>query len=46
MGQVVRGNVELNYVSLCTGDGATVSDEAALEFRSSADGEALLFDFA
>jgi redox-sensitive bicupin YhaK (pirin superfamily) len=43
---VVGGRVELNHVSLDGGDGAAVSDEVALQFRSSVYGEALLFDLA
>jgi len=42
--QVVRGAVSLNGTPLQEGDGAAVSDEAALDLRASEDSEILLFD--
>ena len=46
--QVARGAVTLNGVTLKAGDGAAVSDEAALEIAGDGDGpsEILLFDLA
>ena len=42
--QVARGGIAVNGVALKAGDGAAVSDEAAITLRGSAGGEALLFD--
>ena len=44
--QVARGAVRLNGTTLGAGDGAAVSDEAALEITASASAEVLLFDLA
>jgi len=44
--QVVRGALALNGQPLRAGDGAAVSDEAALAVRAVEDAEALLFDLA
>jgi redox-sensitive bicupin YhaK (pirin superfamily) len=44
--QVARGAVELNGSPLVHGDGAAVSDEAALTLRASEPSEVLLFDLA
>jgi redox-sensitive bicupin YhaK (pirin superfamily) len=44
--QVARGAVSLNGSTLGAGDGATVSDEAALEIAGAARAEVLLFDLA
>jgi redox-sensitive bicupin YhaK (pirin superfamily) len=41
---VARGAVSLNGSTLGAGDGAAVSDEAALEIAGAADAEVLLFD--
>jgi hypothetical protein len=41
---VVSGSVELNGVALARGDGASVSDEVALELASTSVSETLLFD--
>ncbi|MDO8475616.1 MAG: pirin family protein [Candidatus Rokubacteria bacterium] len=43
---VARGAVSLNGSTLGAGDGAAVSDEAALEIAGAADAEVLLFDLA
>ncbi len=42
--QVVRGELALNGLYLSPGDGAAVSDEAALDLRASSAAHALLFD--
>jgi len=42
--QVARGAVELNGERLSAGDGAAISDEAALALRAEAPAELLLFD--
>jgi redox-sensitive bicupin YhaK (pirin superfamily) len=44
--QVARGGVTLNGETLKQGDGAAVSDEAALELTATADAEVLVFDLA
>src|SRR5262249_34850274 len=44
--QVARGDVAVNGVPLQAGDGASASDEAALDFTASTDAEVLLFDLA
>jgi redox-sensitive bicupin YhaK (pirin superfamily) len=44
--QVVRGSIQLNNVAFTRGDGACISDEAALEVESSSVSETLLFDLA
>jgi hypothetical protein len=44
--QVVTGDVELNGQRLGDGDGAAVSDEAAIELRAAGETELLLFDLA
>ncbi|MGI9415488.1 MAG: pirin family protein [Hyphomicrobiales bacterium] len=44
--QVARGTVTLNGEQLCPGDGAAVSDEAALELKATSDAEILVFDMA
>jgi redox-sensitive bicupin YhaK (pirin superfamily) len=44
--QVVRGAVMLNGTPLTAGDGATVSQETALEIRATDAAEILLFDLA
>lgn len=44
--QVTRGALTVNGTELKAGDGAAVSEEPKLEFRASADAEALLFDLA
>lgn len=44
--QVARGGIELNGTTLDQGDGAAVSEEAALDFTASADSEVLVFDLA
>jgi redox-sensitive bicupin YhaK (pirin superfamily) len=41
---VARGAVSLNGVALGAGDGAALSEEAALDIRASAPAEVLLFD--
>jgi hypothetical protein len=43
---VARGAVSLNGSTLGAGDGAAVSDEAALEITGAADAEVMLFDLA
>jgi redox-sensitive bicupin YhaK (pirin superfamily) len=43
---VARGAVSLNGSMLGAGDGAAVSDEAALEITGAARAEVLLFDLA
>jgi redox-sensitive bicupin YhaK (pirin superfamily) len=43
---VARGAVSLNGSTLGSGDGAAVSDEAALEIAGAADAEVMLFDLA
>jgi hypothetical protein len=43
---VARGAVSLNGSTLGAGDGAAVSDEAALEIAGAADAEVMLFDLA
>jgi quercetin 2,3-dioxygenase len=42
--QVTHGSVDVNGQQLAAGDGAALSDEAAVELRATADSEALLFD--
>lgn len=42
--QVVRGGLTANGVPLETGDGASISDESAIELRFTDDSEVLLFD--
>jgi redox-sensitive bicupin YhaK (pirin superfamily) len=44
--QVIRGDVTVNGESLAAGDGAAISDEAAVELRAESDAEVLLFDLA
>jgi redox-sensitive bicupin YhaK (pirin superfamily) len=44
--QVVRGAVDCNGRALAAGDGAAVSDEAALTLRAAEPAEVLLFDLA
>jgi redox-sensitive bicupin YhaK (pirin superfamily) len=44
--QVVSGSVALNGVALVSGDGASVTDEVALELTSTSVSETLLFDVA
>jgi redox-sensitive bicupin YhaK (pirin superfamily) len=44
--QVARGDVTLNGGALHAGDGASASDEAALDLVASTDAEVLLFDLA
>ncbi len=44
--QLARGHGELNGVPLEAGDGAAVSNEAALRFAATKDAEALLFDLS
>jgi len=44
--QVVRGAVDCNGRTLAAGDGAAVSDEAALTLRAAEPSEVLLFDLA
>ena len=44
--QVARGGVALNGTTLDQGDGAAVSDEAALDLVAAEDSEILLFDLA
>jgi redox-sensitive bicupin YhaK (pirin superfamily) len=44
--QVVGGAVTVNGTPLGAGDGASVSEETALDFKAGADSEILLFDLA
>ena len=44
--ELARGAVRLKGVWLLAGDGAAVSEEAALEFSGEAESEVLLFDLA
>ena len=44
--QVASGEVTVNGVTLAQGDGAAVSDEAALHLKATADAEILVFDLA
>jgi redox-sensitive bicupin YhaK (pirin superfamily) len=44
--QVARGAVVVNGQPLAQGDGAAVSDEAAVELRATVDAEILVFDLA
>jgi redox-sensitive bicupin YhaK (pirin superfamily) len=44
--QVLRGRVTANGASLEAGDGAALSDEAALEIAADSEAEVLLFDLA
>lgn len=44
--QVARGAISLNGVSLNSGDGAAISDEANLTIDATTDAEVLLFDLA
>ncbi len=44
--QVARGAISLNGTALAAGDGAAVSDEASLDFASTAESEFLVFDLA
>ncbi len=44
--QVARGAVKVNGQPLKAGDGAALSDEAAVELEGSADAEVLVFDLA
>ena len=44
--QVTRGAVQVNGTSLGAGDGAAISDEAAVAIEASAPSELLLFDLA
>jgi redox-sensitive bicupin YhaK (pirin superfamily) len=44
--QVAKGALSVNGVDLAEGDGAAVSDEAALELVGKGGGEALVFDLA
>jgi quercetin 2,3-dioxygenase len=42
--QIVRGQVLINQVELSAGDGASISDEAAVSITAETDAEVLLFD--
>lgn len=42
--QIVRGDIELNGIPMTAGDGAAISDEAALKLRAITPAEILLFD--
>jgi hypothetical protein len=44
--QVARGSIEVNGQRLAQGDGAAISDEAALELRGGQGAEVLVFDLA
>lgn len=44
--QVARGTVQLNGQQLHPGDGAAISDEAAITIAATSDAEILLFDMA
>lgn len=44
--QVLRGRVELNGLSLDTGDGAAITDEPNIEIVATQDAEIMLFDLA
>ena len=44
--QVARGEVTVNGETLREGDGAAVSEEAALDLKATADAEVLVFDLA
>ena len=44
--QVLRGNVTLGDHSLTAGDGAALSNEAALTIQAQSDAEVMLFDLA
>ena len=44
--QVARGNITLNGKALAQGDGAALSDEAAVELQAQAPAEVLVFDLA
>jgi redox-sensitive bicupin YhaK (pirin superfamily) len=44
--QLVRGEVGLNDIPLCAGDGAAVSGESVLRLAAKKDAEGLLFDLA
>jgi hypothetical protein len=44
--QVIDGAVDVDRVSLSTGDGAAVSDEAELRLQAETDAHVLLFDLA
>jgi quercetin 2,3-dioxygenase len=44
--QVARGSVELNGKKLSAGDGAAISDEAAVQIKAEKPSEVLLFDLA
>jgi redox-sensitive bicupin YhaK (pirin superfamily) len=44
--QIARGGITLNGQALGEGDGAAVSDEAALDLAATADSEVLVFDLA
>ena len=42
--QVIEGAIDLNSVTLATGDGAAVSDGEGLRIRATTDAHFLLFD--
>ena len=44
--QVARGSVTIGEHELSAGDGASISDEAAISVKASTDAEVLLFDLA
>jgi redox-sensitive bicupin YhaK (pirin superfamily) len=44
--QVARGEVQLNGTSLKAGDGASISDESAIDLTTAGGAEVLLFDLA
>src|SRR5688572_4634695 len=44
--QVARGGIDVNGRPLQQGDGAAISDEAALDLRATGDSEILVFDLA
>lgn len=44
--QVLRGSVGVNGTQLTAGDGAAVSDEAALAIKAASDAEIMLFDLS
>jgi quercetin 2,3-dioxygenase len=44
--QVLRGSIQLGGAKLTAGDGAAVSDEAALDIKASSPSELMLFDLA
>lgn len=44
--QVIKGDLEINGVKLVAGDGAAISDETVLDFKTTEESEILLFDLA